>query len=201
VLFRLVADNPSLARAIAMVAHLANTFLLLASLALTAYWASGGADVSLAVAKRGRLLGTLAVGLLGLLAVGKSGAIAALGDTLYPVRSMAEGLTADLSTASNLLMRLRALHPALAMLVCALLVFGVARVALSSDTPRGRLAGRAVVVLALAEVCVGFLNLWLLAPVWMQMVHLLMADLLWIALVLLAASALATPSRSLEPVS
>lgn len=201
VLFRLVADNPSLARAIAMVAHLANTFLLLASLALTAYWASGGADVSLAVAKRGRLLGTLAVGLLGLLAVGKSGAIAALGDTLYPVRSMAEGLTADLSTASNLLMRLRALHPALAMLVGALLVFGVAPVALSSDTPRGRLAGRAVVVLALAEVCVGFLNLWLLAPVWMQMVHLLMADLLWIALVLLAASALATPSRTLEPVS
>jgi heme A synthase len=132
----------------------------------------------------------LAAGLIGLIAVAKSGAVAALGDTLYPVRSMADGLTADLSTTSNLLIRLRVLHPALAMLVGALLVFGVGRVRLPADASIGRLARRAVVVLALAEVFAGFLNLWLLAPVWMQMVHLLMADLLWIALVLLAASAL-----------
>jgi heme A synthase len=191
VLFQLVADNPSVARAMAMVAHLANTFLLLASLALTAYWASGGADVRVDVTRRGRLIGTLALGLLGMIAVGKTGAVAALGDTLYPVRSMAEGLSVDFSATSNLLMRLRVMHPALAMLVGAVLVFGVARVPLPADAAGGRLAGRAVVVLAIAQVLVGFLNLWLLAPVWMQMIHLLMADLLWIALVLLAASALA----------
>jgi heme A synthase len=192
VLFQLVAFNPSMARAMAMVAHLANTFLLLASLALTAHWASGGADISLAVAKRGRLIGMLAVGLIGLIAVGKTGAATALGDTLYPVRSMAEGLTADLSATSHLFVRLRVLHPALAMLVGGLLVFGVSRVPLTAGTGIGRLASRAVVVVAIAEVLAGFLNLWLLAPVWMQMVHLLMADLLWIALVLLAASALAS---------
>jgi heme A synthase len=139
----------------------------------------------------------LAAGLLGVMAVGKSGAAAALGDTLYPVRSMAEGLTADLSTTSGLLIRLRVLHPALAMLVGALLVVGVARVRLPAKSPIGPLASRAVIVLAVAEVLAGFLNLWLLAPVWMQMVHLLMADLLWIALVLLAASALAkSPATS-----
>ena len=197
VLFGLVAGNPSMAHAIAMVTHLANTFLLLASLALTAYWAGGGADVNLRVAKRGRLIGMLAAGLIGVMAVGKSGAAAALGDTLYPVRSMAEGLTADLSTTSGLLIRLRVLHPALAMLVGALLVVGVARVRLPAKSPIGPLASRAVIVLAVAEVLAGFLNLWLLAPVWMQMVHLLMADLLWIALVLLAASALAkSPATS-----
>ena len=197
VLFGLVAGNPSMAHAIAMVTHLANTFLLLASLALTAYWAGGGADVNLRVANRGRLIGMLAAGLIGVMAVGKSGAAAALGDTLYPVRSMAEGLTADLSTTSGLLIRLRVLHPALAMLVGALLVVGVARVRLPAKSPIGPLASRAVIVLAVAEVLAGFLNLWLLAPVWMQMVHLLMADLLWIALVLLAASALAkSPATS-----
>jgi len=191
VLFQLVADNPSTARAIAMVSHLANTFLLLASLALTAYWAGGGPDISLRIASRGKLIGTLVAGLIALAAVGKSGAAAALGDTLYPVRSMAEGLTADLSASSSLLIRLRVLHPALAMLVAGLLIFVVSRVPLPAGTGIGRQAGRAVVALAIAEVLAGFLNLWLLAPVWMQMVHLLMADLLWISLVLLAASALA----------
>jgi heme A synthase len=55
---------------------------------------------------------------------------------------------------------------------------------------RGRLAKRGVVVLAIVQVVLGFVNVWLLAPVWMQLTHLLVADLLWIALVVLAASAL-----------
>ena len=194
VLFQLVADNPSLARAVAMVAHLANTFLLLASLALTAYWASGGRDITLA--KRGRLVGTLLVGLVGMIAVGKSGALAALGDTLYPVRSIADGFSADLSMTSNLLVRLRVLHPALAMAVGALLVFGLGRVPPAPGDPIGPLARRAIVALVLIEVSAGFLNLWLLAPVWMQIGHLLVADLLWISMVLLTASALAKPVSS-----
>jgi heme A synthase len=40
--------------------------------------------------------------------------------------------------------------------------------------------------LSLAQLCAGALNLLLLAPVWMQIAHLLLADLVWIALVLLA---------------
>ena len=43
-----------------------------------------------------------------------------------------------------------------------------------------------VIVLSLAQLCAGALNLLLLAPVWMQITHLLLADLVWIALVLLA---------------
>jgi cytochrome c oxidase assembly protein subunit 15 len=39
-------------------------------------------------------------------------------------------------------------------------------------------------------------NVWWLAPVPVQLVHLLLADLVWIALVILAASALAAPGAS-----
>lgn len=48
-----------------------------------------------------------------------------------------------------------------------------------------------MVALSGFQVVLGFVNVWLLAPVWMQLTHLLVADLLWIALVLLTASALA----------
>ena len=143
VLFQLVADNPSMARAMAMVSHLANTFLLLASITLTAYWASGGPDISLS--KKGRLVGTLLVGLLGLIAVGKSGALAALGDTLYPVKSMADGFAADMSVTSNLLIRLRVLHPVLAMGMGVLLLIGSARIPVASGDRTGPLARRAII--------------------------------------------------------
>jgi heme A synthase len=43
------------------------------------------------------------------------------------------------------------------------------------------------------QLAAGVLNVLLLAPVSMQLVHLLLADVLWIALVLLGARALATP--------
>jgi heme A synthase len=54
-----------------------------------------------------------------------------------------------------------------------------------------------VPALVLAQLGVGLTNLLLLAPVGLQLAHLLMADLLWIALVLFGATALAarTPAR------
>jgi len=45
------------------------------------------------------------------------------------------------------------------------------------------------------QLLAGLVNLVLLAPVWMQLVHLLLADLLWIVLVLLAAATLAAAPR------
>jgi heme A synthase len=50
---------------------------------------------------------------------------------------------------------------------------------------------RAVTALVAVQVAAGFLNLALAAPVWLQLLHLLLADLLWIAWVLLAADAAA----------
>lgn len=189
VLFQLVADNASMARALVMGVHLVNTFALVACLTLTAHWLSGGAPL-----RPGRRPGT-AAGLAalgaGLLLVGTSGAVAALGDTLYPPGSLAEGLWADLSPTSHLLVRLRVLHPALAIGVSVVLAVLAPRFARRAGDHRARLAARAVVLLAAVQLAAGFVNVMLLAPVWMQMVHLLLADALWIAFVLLSASALA----------
>ena len=189
VLFRLVAQDESLARAMVMPLHLANTMVLLLCLTLTAHFLSGGAPV--AVSGRTRTFGILVALLALMIGVGKTGAIAALGDTLYPAASFLDGLKADLAPTSTLLLRLRILHPALGVAVGAMLVFGAAAIPLGAGDRRGRLARRAVAVLAGVQVVLGFVNVWLLAPVWMQITHLLVADLLWIALVVLTASALA----------
>ena len=44
-----------------------------------------------------------------------------------------------------------------------------------------------LIFLFILQLGAGVINLVLLAPVWMQVVHLLLADLVWITLVLLAA--------------
>ena len=194
VLFRLVAQDESLARAMVMPLHLANTLILLLCLTLTAHFLSGGAPV--AISGRTRTFGVLVALLVLMIGVGKTGAIAALGDTLYPASSLLEGLKADFAPTTSLLLRLRILHPALGVAVGAMLVFGTAAIPLASGDRRGRLARRAVVALAAVQVVVGFVNVWLLAPVWMQLAHLLVADLLWIALVIVAASALARPDSA-----
>jgi len=99
----------------------------------------------------------------------------------------------------QLLLRLRILHPALGVAVAAMLVFGTAAIPVAASDRRGRRARRAVAILAAGQVVLGFVNVWLLAPVWIQLAHLLAADLLWIALVLLTASALARPGSGVRP--
>jgi heme a synthase len=194
VLFRLVADNATMARAMFMAAHLVNTFLLIASLTLTAYWLSGGAGVRFRPRIRA---GLLLLAALGILLIGTSGAVAALGDTLFPSSSIAAGLSADLSSTSHLLIRLRVLHPALAIGVGLAVLGGALR--LRSIDPILSRRAHAVGGLIVVQLAAGLLNVVLLAPVWMQMVHLLLADAVWIAFVLLAAGALrreAVPVRS-----
>ena len=191
VLFQLVADNESIARALFMAAHLTNTFILIGWLALTAHWLSGGAPVR--ATGRPALSGWFLAGAAGLILAGISGAIAALGDTLYPARSLAAGLS-DLSPTGQVLIQLRLLHPVITILVGAGLVVGVIRAGATSS-PRAWNLAAAVGVLTLVQIGAGFINVLLLAPVWMQMVHLLLADLVWIAFVLFAATRLGDQQR------
>ena len=187
VLFELVADNASMARALFMAAHLMNTFILLACLALTAEWLSGRRSAQPSPRPREALV--VAVGVGALVATGTSGAIAALGDTLYPSTSLAEALGADLSATSHVLIRLRLLHPALAVATGLLLMVAAPRLA-AAASDRARRLGRGVVVLTAVQLAAGLLNVVLLAPVWMQLLHLLLADAIWIGFVLLAANVL-----------
>jgi heme A synthase len=188
VLFALVADNASMARALFMAVHLLNTFLLLAALSLTAWWLSGGERLS--VRGRGRTAAAVIIGCVAILLVSTSGAVAALGDTLFPQGSLADALRADLSPTSHVLIRLRMLHPAIAAGVAIALWYGAPRLARGVT---GVFLGRAVRGLVALQVAAGAANVLLLAPVWLQLGHLLIADALWIAFVLLGASALGTP--------
>jgi heme a synthase len=183
VLFRLVADNESVARALFMSVHLMNTFVLLACLTLTAHFTTADARPTLAA----RRAWPFAVAAVALLLVGASGAIAALGDTLYPATSLLGGIRAELSSTASLLVRLRLAHPVLALAGAAAVAYAALPALRSAaDTPVKR-AAQAVAGLVVVQLVAGLVNVALLAPVWLQIVHLLLADLVWIGLVLLAA--------------
>lgn len=197
--FRLVVRDDSAARALVMSLHLVNTFLLLGSLALAAWWATttGGARVRLrGQGKVGALFG---VALAGALFVAVSGAVTALGDTLFPARTLAEGFRQDLAAASHFLLRLRTLHPAIAIIVGCYAVMLASYVGNFVRTdPRLKRFTNALTCVFITQVCIGILNITLLAPVWMQLTHLLVADLFWIALVLTAAAALSDAPEAHE---
>jgi len=204
VLLELVAQNDSVARAYWMAAHLANTFLLLGALTLTAWWATTVAptvtDAGLRLRERGRELWLLAVALLLIMIVSAAGAVTALGDTLFPAGSLAEGVARDFSATAHFLERLRVWHPLLAI-VSAIYIFTMLGLVMQGHaSPAVKRFSRLVQLLVAGQVAAGFVNLLLLAPVWMQLVHLLLADGVWMSLVLLAAAVVAeeVPATALE---
>ena len=171
-----VAGNTSGWRGVTLSVHLTNTLLLLAALALTAWLATHEAHPIKAWAA-----------LVGVLLLSVTGAIAALGDTLYPTSSLAEGLRRDFAPGAPFFVRLRMVHPILAVAVGAWLVGIAGRTILSGETSTtAKRLGRALITLTLAQIAIGAANLLLLAPLWIQLLHLLAADLVWITAVLLA---------------
>ena len=190
VLFELVEENSSVARAFAVALHLANTFLLIGSLALTAYWASGGRSIQLK--GQGVKVWLLGAGLLGMLLIGMSGAVTALGDTLFPVSSLAEGLAADLDSNAHFLVRLRVYHPIIAVTIAVYSLYLV-RMLFNQNKGIARKFLVALVIVGILQLLLGLVNLLLLVPIPTQILHLLTADLVWITYLLTTAAILATP--------
>jgi heme A synthase len=184
VLFDYVGLNSSGWRAFYLSLHLLNTEFLLAALILTA-WFAENPDRKYRGARTPLVIATLPAALL----VMMSGAIAALGDTLFPASSLAVGIRQDLSAASNFLVRLRTLHPALAIVSAIGFIAAAFQYLRSSARP----LALKVLALTMTQVVAGAINVALLAPSWMQIIHLLMADLVWLALVLLALEAGRSP--------
>lgn len=182
VLFGLVADNSSLLRAFVTCLHLVSTFLLLASIALTAAWASGFPAPTFDC-KASKLILPLILVLV-LILTGASGAITALGDTLFKPKYVGEHLLSDLTSADHFLKSLRIYHPILAIFSG---LFTVFLAFFWTDQNAPLLQKRLCFLLAflfVIQIAFGFLNIFLLAPVWMQMIHLLFADVTWISVVL-----------------
>ncbi len=207
VLFRYVAHDASAGCASSMALHLTNTMLLLGAYTITAWLAARQQNAI----KLSAMSGKLKLAVIATFIVSITGAIAALGDTLFPATSLANGVAQDFAIGSSLLVRLRLLHPAVALLNAICLLW--AAFAAMQDREDGhplRTAGMRVSLMVLIQVMAGFANIYLLAPIWMQFVHLLTADLLWIALVLLVCEDVSawpnfsrptSPSTDCEPAS
>lgn len=200
VLLRLVGHNTSIARAVVMAIHLVNTSFLAGAIALTAWTATRAAPRRL---RPSSVLDWVLVGALGAaLVVSVTGAVTALGDTLYPVetsRSVAERLAADHVATASFLERGRAVHPVMA-LVGAIFLLNVAWKAREARPGPGMdLASGSVIALVFLQVAAGIVNIWLSAPGWMQVVHLALATSVWLALVLLYATARALDEAREHP--
>lgn len=186
VLFEWVARDTSVARAISMAVHLVNTFLLLMALTLTAWWASGGEPIRLR--GQGRVLRLLAVGAVAVLILGMSGAVIALGDTLF----LGLGVSPEESPLVRTLVAIRPIHPVMAVLVgIYLLVMGLRLLDLRPHLLTARLVV-ALMMLYVVQMLAGGVNVVLKAPVWMQIVHLLLSNLIWVVLLLLAVVSLSS---------
>lgn len=185
VLFNWVADDVSMGRVVSMGVHLVNTFLLLACLGLTAFWASGGERM--VFRDQGVSVWLFGLGFLLVILLGVSGAITALGDTLFPSGSIAEGLRQDFSPTAHFLIRLRVYHPILAILSGLFIGVLTMLIAMFRANPMIHRWARRLLGLFVLQGIAGLVNLALLAPVWMQIVHLLLADMVWLSLVIFAA--------------
>jgi heme A synthase len=186
VLLRLVENDQSLLRAVSLAVHLINTFFLLAAVTLCARWAEQK-EGTLVLRKKSRLAVFASIAaVLAVLVLAASGAVTALGDTLFPVATLQAGFAQDLSPTRHFLISLRIFHPLIAVLVSLLLIV-FARGVLDRTRPRLMFHSWMVLGLQILQMSIGVLNLFMLAPVGMQLVHLLVADLVWINLVLLLA--------------
>jgi heme A synthase len=188
------AGNWTSTRPFWMMAHLITTFSLLAVLSLTVWFARGGRPFRLRGDNKVLLL--LGAAVLGIFLVGASGSLAALSTMLFPSETLVEGFTKDFASASHLLLKLRPAHPIIAVLTGIYLIFlagwlkakaaGGAGVKRWSDT---------LSILVLMQLGLGAATLLMLSPIVMQLLHLLLADLVWIAFVLMAAAFL-SPDRA-----
>lgn len=196
VLLGKVAHDQSASRAAYLGLHLTNTLLMLAALALTAHFLSRERGYMRdSVEMHGT--GIVGVGLVAVILTGVSGSLAALADTLHPAVSLSQALTQDFSASSNWMVRIRWVHPA-ASIVAGLFVMAI--VVRGARMAGNRKLAGGVLGLLLLQYALGVADLTLLTPLTMQILHLLGADLLWVALVILSARLAVRPIGCTEGV-
>ncbi len=190
VLGELVADDASVARSVVIGLHLTNTLALTAFASLAARRSARPGPVEFLPRRRA----AFSIGIALVVGASISGAVTALGDTLFPRdavvgESLLAGVRADLSAGNHFLVRLRVLHPAVAVVAASYVIWLLGR---EADTNRW---ARTAMYLAATEVAIGFLNVALAAPGWLQLVHLAGAQAFWMALVLTCDSLVADPAQ------
>lgn len=175
--------------------HLSNTLLLVAALAATAHFLERRVGYRWRDVHITAPVGTT-IGMLAVMVVGVTGSLAALGDTLFPATSLSESIKQDFAQQGNWLLRWRWTHPTIAILASIFLIWLLIRATRRSSAWDNRGLSALVVGLLVLQYVLGALDVYLLAPVWMQVVHLLGADVLWAALVVLTARMTLLPAHS-----
>ncbi|MGB9358668.1 MAG: COX15/CtaA family protein [Acidimicrobiia bacterium] len=187
VVFGWVAQDESIARMIVVPLHLTNTYLLLGASTLTAWWASGNPGP--ASPREPGLDRRLGVGAAGLLLVGAMGALNALSDTLYPVDSFFSGVQQELAADAPWLVQVRVLHPVVAIAVGFGVAYLVMRLSAKAVDRTKRIAAIVMGLVAI-QFFAGLVNVILATPLETQVIHLAIADAMWIAYVIFAAALL-----------
>lgn len=203
VLWGLTGDNATVGRGLMVATHLVNSVLLVGALAGTVVYASGRGRWPLRPGGQGVLATTLGVGLVGMLILMFSGGIAAMGNTIFPSETLAAGLAADFDPASHPLIRLRILHPLIAVTVGVYLFVSLGFGWWLKPAPEARGLVRALFTTYVVQLVIGTANLAFLAPVVLQLLHLAVGVLAYgllaaLSIVLLGAD---VPSRATAGVS
>ena len=185
----LVTNDASQMRALMMPVHLISTFVLLTGLSMTAWYSSGKARLQLR--DQGALGGLALLGLALTLWVSLNGSFSALGGMIYHYASHQELFAAATAPDAPFLVAAKVRHPygAAGIAMVLSLVGGLLmHLRPSADTRR---FAYSLWFLLTAQMLCGIVSVLLMAPPYMQILHLALADVLWIDLVLLCASALA----------
>lgn len=201
VLAELVADDDSVARAIVIAIHLVNTLILTGAATLVAWWSTGKPAPKFRLATT--LTWLLTIALFGIILTSMSGAVTALGDTLFPVdpthgEGLLERMRGDLSPAKHFLVRLRILHPIIAVITAAYIVVITWIIRLRDLSTEAEKWASITLTLVFAQTIIGGINILLKAPGSIQLAHLLAAQMTWIALLILTVT-ITSPDESSPP--
>lgn len=176
VVYGLVHESTSYARLFIMPLHLINTSLLLFAEVMTAESVLFGErafrPLTPSVKKAGIATFITAALLL------TTGAVAALGSHLFPSLSLMEGITKDFAQGAHPALRLRILHPTLALILPFTLWYIFSNSTLAVPTRHLSAMYRSFSYAVLGMLVIGVATLVTLAPVWLKLSHLTMANVL-----------------------
>ncbi len=183
VLFGWVEFDASIARLIVVPVHLVNTFLLVGAMTMVAFFAGEGNGFRVDLS---RVLDKVLAGALGIiLIIGATGALNALADTLIKSDTLKTASADEVLVTESVLRQIRTIHPFVAI-IGGLALFMVVRYLVTGAGKRVRTLGLAVQGIIWLQFIVGLLNIALDVPLEIQLIHLFVADVLWISFVLIA---------------
>ena len=190
--FEWVGLDDSIARTVTLAAHLINTMLLLGALTASIWYGSGRPRAEIS----GSTGWLTAVGSLAILFVGVSGAVTSLGDTIFPRDNSLQVVSEGLSTTGHFLLRLRIWHPFIALTAALILLLAVVVLSEICTQDEVRKRGRLLMTLVASQLALGLISVLLKAPTLLAILHLMLADALWIVALTVWLAAIESPKRA-----